>query len=61
MQVTRTFQLEREARKGGGDRYTQLPSKEEPSINETIYIDQQVSRKEGKPRKTLVITVETLD
>ena len=58
MKVVRKFMLEREARKSGGDRYTQLPGTG-PSINETFYLSQEVSRdKDGKPYQHLKITVE---
>lgn len=58
MKVIRMYKLEREARKAGGDRYTQMPG-DGPSINETFYVDQEVSRASGKPAKILKVTVET--
>lgn len=58
MKVTRTFKLERPARKSGGDRYAQTGQGK--SIAQVVYIDQDVSRPDGgRPVDTLEITVET--
>ena len=61
MRVSRTFILERPARKSGGDRYMQAPEEGAQSISQQIYIDQQTSRNAGKPRQVLKITVESIE
>jgi hypothetical protein len=60
MRVTREFKLERQAKKGGGDRYQQVEAAPgAPSISQTIYIDQEVSRIGARIAGRLLITVET--
>jgi len=59
MKETRKFNLERPARKAGGDRYQEIEESGKPIILGTVYVMQSISRSVGIPATSLTITVET--
>jgi len=59
MKETRKFNLERPARKAGGDRYQEIEESGKPIILGTVYVMQSISRSAGIPATSLTITVET--
>lgn len=59
MKETRKFNLERPARKAGGDRYQEIEESDKPIILGTVYVMQSISRSAGIPANSLTITIET--
>ena len=58
MKVTRLFRLDQQARKGGGDRYEEIPTQGESLIMGRTYINQVISRQGGKVAVIVSITIE---
>jgi len=59
MNQTRKFEVERLARKSGGDRYQEVvPTGEQPMIG-TLYVNQSVTRTAGMALQTLYVTIST--
>jgi len=51
-----TFKLTRPAKKSGGDRYeTLIEGEKKPMV---LYIPQRISRPEGTPSQSLIVTIE---
>lgn len=57
MKLTHKFNLEKPARKSGGDKYAEEIPTGEPTMMEFTYVNQAVSRTGGIPKPTLFITI----
>jgi hypothetical protein len=57
MRATRIFEIERPARKSGGDRYQEVPIAGEPVIMKAVYILQAFSRSSGSIAEKITITL----